>query len=125
MNNATDNRSAGRKPDKSPSRAAVVGLIAGDLRGQTLRGGSHHFFVGERPMKHARADYDRIQDPSGIIPADEPVFLIRGQDKLGAAVVSLYADLAEHHGASPELVKACREQVERMEAWPKHKMPDL
>ena len=31
-------------------------------------------------MKHARSDYDRIQDPDGKIPANEPVFLIRGQD---------------------------------------------
>ena len=33
-------------------------------------------------MKHARSDYQaRIQDVAGLIPADEPVFFIRGQDK--------------------------------------------
>lgn len=76
-------------------------------------------------MKHARADYDRIQDPAGLIPADEPVFLLRGQDECAAAIVEAYADLAEKRGASPELVKACRDQVARMVAWPKHKTPDL
>lgn len=35
-------------------------------------------------MKHARPDYDRIQDPAGIIPEDEPVFLLRGQDRYAA-----------------------------------------
>ena len=30
-------------------------------------------------MKHARKDYnERIQDNANLIPADEPVFLIRG-----------------------------------------------
>ena len=29
-------------------------------------------------MKHARDDYNRIQDPAGKIPEDEPVFLLRG-----------------------------------------------
>jgi hypothetical protein len=32
-------------------------------------------------MFHARQDYNsRIQDSANIIPADEPVFLLRGQD---------------------------------------------
>lgn len=31
-------------------------------------------------MKHAREDYNRIQDPAGLIPDGEPVFLIRGKD---------------------------------------------
>lgn len=34
-------------------------------------------------MIHARKDYDHIQDPSGKIPLDEPVFLVRGQDPDG------------------------------------------
>jgi hypothetical protein len=37
-------------------------------------------------MRHARADYDRIQDPDGLIPQDEPVFLIRGQDRAAPAM---------------------------------------
>ena len=41
-------------------------------------------------MKHARNDYDRIQDPAGLIPADEPVFLLRGQDKLAIKAMEAY-----------------------------------
>jgi hypothetical protein len=46
-------------------------------------------------MKHARPDYDRIQDPAGRIPADEPVLLFRAQDKHAAAVARFHADLVE------------------------------
>ena len=45
-------------------------------------------------MKHARKDYDRIQDPENKIPDDEPVFLIRGQDTTAPAVLRYWAGLA-------------------------------
>ena len=76
-------------------------------------------------MKHARADYDRIQDPAGLIPADEPVFLLRGQDKFAAATLRYYADLVELGGADLSLVQATLRQSHLMDAWPKHKVPDL
>lgn len=44
-------------------------------------------------MKHARKDYDRIQDPAGLIPDNEPVFLVRGQDKMGWIVCVVWAIL--------------------------------
>ncbi|WP_434619273.1 hypothetical protein [Azospirillum sp. B2RO_4] len=76
-------------------------------------------------MKHARADYDRIQDTAGIIPADEPVFLIRGQDAVGAAAVRAWADLAEAAGAKPDILFVTRAHADRMEAWAIKKTPDL
>lgn len=76
-------------------------------------------------MIHARADYNRIQDPAGLIPDDEPVFLLRGQDALAAKHVRDWAEHAELRGASPEIVKAARDQADRMDAWPKKKLPDL
>lgn len=76
-------------------------------------------------MKHARPDYDRIQDPAGLIPEDEPVFLIRAQDENSAQTVRWYARRAESRGASPELIRMAREHADRMAAWPKHKVPDL
>ena len=68
-------------------------------------------------MKHARADYNRIQDPAGKIPADEPVFLIRGQDKAAPGAVRAYAEILESMGGDPELVRQSREQSARMEDW--------
>lgn len=79
-------------------------------------------------MKHAREDYNRIQDPAGLIPDDEPVFLIRGQDILGPAVVDYWAALAESRGATPNIVEAARKQARRMREWGfrrKAKLPDM
>lgn len=76
-------------------------------------------------MKHARQDYDHIQDPSGKIPDDEPVFLLRAQDQLASQHLRDYADHAEMRGASPELVKMVRDHADKFDAWPTKKLPDL
>lgn len=81
-------------------------------------------------MKHARDDYQNIQEivTNGTvrrIPADEPVFLLRGQDCLAAETVEFYADRVERSGGDPKIVAASREQARKMRQWPKHKMPDL
>ena len=76
-------------------------------------------------MKHAREDYNRFQDPAGIIPDDEPVFLLRGQDKIAWRVVKIYAYCAELAGASPDLVKRCRDHAKLMKEWAVKKIPDL
>ena len=68
-------------------------------------------------MKHARPDYDRIQDPYGKIPDDEPVFLLRGQDSAAHGAVKAWANIAERHGASPQIVRYAREHAERMRLW--------
>lgn len=76
-------------------------------------------------MKHARADYNRFQDPAGLIPDDEPVMLFRGQDKHAARLVRTYADWVEADGGDPAVVLACRSHADLMDAWPKKKAPDI
>jgi hypothetical protein len=81
-------------------------------------------------MIHAREDYSNIQDVNpdprrSPIPEDEPVFILRGQDRLAAGIVRIYAELSERDGADPELVEACRRQADRMEAWPVKKRADM
>lgn len=76
-------------------------------------------------MKHARADYDRIQDPAGLIPGDMPVFLIIGKDAVAAETVRFWADRAEAIGAAPEIVAAARRQADLMDALSDHKIPDM
>ena len=79
-------------------------------------------------MKHARADYDRIQDPEGKIPDDEPVFLIRGQDICAPLAVFAWADEAERRNASSEIVEAARKQAAEMIEWQERgpaKVPDM
>lgn len=76
-------------------------------------------------MIHARKDYDRIQDPDNKIPIDEPVFLIRGQDPVGAEAVRAWANLhAESYGgnyppgdAFQVLMRAVRLHADKMEHW--------
>lgn len=76
-------------------------------------------------MRHARADYERIQDPAGLIPADEPVFLIRGQDVVGADAVAAWANLHERAGGDPSVAAMARRHAAAMDAWGKKKHADV
>lgn len=76
-------------------------------------------------MKHARPDYNRIQDPDNKIPEDEPVFLIRGQDMVSGDAVRAWADLNINSGGDPELSKRAREHAKLMDKWPNKKKADL
>ncbi len=76
-------------------------------------------------MKHARSDYDRIQDPAGKIPEAEPVFLIRGQNAFGGAVLRYYASLVRAANGDPEIVKATLQHANEMDAWLRKKLPDM
>ena len=68
-------------------------------------------------MRHARPDYNRFQDPEGLIPEDEPVFLIRGKDAVGPETLRNWADSAARIGAGHDIVQAAREQADEMERW--------
>lgn len=79
-------------------------------------------------MIHARKDYDRIQDPLGKIPVDEPVFLLRAQDQVAPEVVNFWADLAEMVEADGDIVQHARQQADRMREWQEthaFKIPDM
>lgn len=75
-------------------------------------------------MKHARADYN-YKDLDLRIPDDEPVFLIRGQDKVAGDAVRAWADLNHAAGGDPKLSRAAREHAKIMEQWPKKKLADV
>lgn len=79
-------------------------------------------------MKHARDDYNRIQDPSNKIPADEPVFLLRAQDVVAPETILFWAYKARQVGASPQIVEAAMNQWAEMKKWQKEhppKVPDM
>lgn len=103
-------------------------------------------------MKHARSDYDAIQPwptqrphvakkdgqtvtaPAGhsgtgygpLIPDDEPVFLIRGQDRAAIPAAEAWCTAAEALGADPEIVAAVRRHIEVVREWQEThaKVPD-
>lgn len=71
-------------------------------------------------MKHARSDYDRIQDPANIIPWDEPVFLLRGQDLSAPETLRFWAMQNEINGGDIYLSELAMEQANAMEEWQKN-----
>ena len=79
-------------------------------------------------MKHAREDYNRIQDPAGLIPENEPVFLLRAQDKHAPEVVAFWASLVHREGGDGEIANMAMRQSRAMKDW-QHahgkKVPDL
>lgn len=62
------------------------------------------------------------------IDDDEPIFILRGQDKLAPALVGLWIDFARLHGASPEKYEAALRLELAMLSWQKRtgraKWPD-
>jgi len=81
-------------------------------------------------MLHARNDYNkRIQDSEGIIPTDEPVFLLRGQDIFAPVILNIYATLVKQSALPDEnIVRNVEEHAEIMRNWHlnhKRKHPDM
>ena len=75
---------------------------------------------GGNEMIHAREDYtERIQDSAGLIPIEEPCFLIRGQDQIGHAAVRAWAHLYQLNGGSDPVYESAMRHADRMEAWAK------
>ncbi len=70
-------------------------------------------------MLHARNDYNRrIQDSENVIPNDEPVFVLRGQDIFAPIILDLYATMAEtSKKPDAEIVRAVREHAACMRQW--------
>lgn len=68
-------------------------------------------------MQHARKDYNRIQDPTGLIPEDEPVFLLRGQDVAAPSTLRHWAEVNDLMGGDPNASVLAREHAQAMEEW--------
>ena len=76
-------------------------------------------------MIHARDDYNRIQDPAGLIPEDEPVFLMRAQDELCEELTREWARRNAEIGGDPALTARALAHADRMAKWPVKKKADL
>ena len=84
-------------------------------------------------MKHARKDYNSIQDlrdlnDEGVIPEDEPVFLLRAKDLCAPDVVMYWAERAKEIGASKEMCQMARDHAVAMLDWGERNnrhIPDL
>ena len=79
-------------------------------------------------MRHAREDYNRIQDPAGLIPEDEPVFLIRGKDVCAPATLEAWCKEAKKYNVDPGMIKIVSDWADRMKVWQiehESKIPDM
>ena len=76
-------------------------------------------------MLHARKDYQDLVELDKSIPKNEPVFLIRAQDIVGASVVREWARLNAEAGGSADLTKTALQHAAKMDKWPKKKLADL
>lgn len=70
-------------------------------------------------MKHNNKKFEHIQERESKkrIPQDEPVFLIRGQDKLGPMIVEQWANAHELAGGHPAITAGARAQAFKMREW--------
>jgi hypothetical protein len=70
-------------------------------------------------MKFTRDDYNkRIVDKAKKIPADEPVFLLRAQDKYAPSTLRFYAKLLEEDG-NIEMAEELKAHARQMIVWQK------
>lgn len=83
-------------------------------------------------MLHARKDYNRIQDPLGIIPDNEPVFLLRGQDALTIPVMTRYCELLQQYEVNNklQLIEQVQDHIRKIYSFQrsesgKVKLPDI
>jgi hypothetical protein len=77
-------------------------------------------------MIHAREDYnDRFQDAAGMVPENEPVFLIRAQDQVGHHAVRVWAHLHRLSGGSDVAYTMAMRHADLMEQWPIKKAADV
>lgn len=68
-------------------------------------------------MLHAREDYNRIQDPENKIPKDEPVFLIRAQDRIAPSVLRAYAEIHMLINGDADMCAIIKLHANKMKLW--------
>lgn len=82
-------------------------------------------------MKFTREDYNnRIIDLEGKIPQEEPVFLLRAQDKFSSITLKKYCDFLEEEATITNdqqllnMAHELREHAQSMLLWKYSKAPD-
>lgn len=64
--------------------------------------------------------YGKLNIPK--VGADEPVFILRAQDKLADTAIEMYRLLAASHGRP--LANSLQKEIEAFRKWPTKKLPD-
>lgn len=64
--------------------------------------------------------YGEVNIPN--VGVDEPVFILRAQDKLADAAIEMYRALAASHGLP--LAASLQKEIDAFRRWQTRKMPD-
>ena len=64
--------------------------------------------------------YGKLDIPK--VGVDEPVFILRAQDKLAETAIEMYRALAASHGRP--LANSLQKEIQTFNRWPTQKMPD-
>jgi hypothetical protein len=64
--------------------------------------------------------YGKLSIPK--VGVDEPVFILRAQDKLAAPAIEMYRALAASH--ERPMANSLQKEIETFKKWPAKKMPD-
>lgn len=78
-------------------------------------------------MNHMGKKYNGVIDTTGRIPEDEPVFLLRGKDKLTPQVIGFWAQLLLMNGGERHLVDAAmawKDQIMAYQEQNGNQLPD-
>ncbi len=78
-------------------------------------------------MTTAKEERERAARGEGCLGKaadDEPVFILRGQDRLAATLVDTWANLAGEHGCGIVKVVDARKTAIAMRCWTHRKFPD-
>ncbi len=75
-------------------------------------------------MRTGRPDLDAMLRVASI-PAEEPCFILRGQDDCAVEAVRFYAELVLARGGSAAMAEAALQQADAMSCWPTKKLPDV
>jgi hypothetical protein len=65
---------------------------------------------------HDTQHYPEIKRMLGI-PEDEPIFIIRGQDKVAVDAIDFYVDLSEAPGNDPSFMDDLRKVKDEFSDW--------
>lgn len=68
--------------------------------------------------------YGNLPITKDVIPHDEPVFLLRAQDKLSEPILRLYADMVRLYAGDTEQYRKVLLQADNFARWSRKKMPD-
>jgi hypothetical protein len=91
------------------------------FEGETVTLDPHRELLTTMDGRHV--GFDTIEP---IIPDDEPVFLIRGQDLAAIPAAEAWCEAAAELGADPEIIATVRKHIELVREWQTEhsKVPD-